>query len=125
METHTETRLTHMHRDKTDTQEQRHVRTHRDKTHTHRQDRHTHPQRQDTQTQDTQRQDIGTEKHADRLAGMAAVEIGRAVDWAHVLNALREAGREKYSSTDCEYETLLRLTECNVKMRVVRKGKCV
>lgn len=43
---------------------------------------------------------------ADRLAGTAAVKIGRAIDRSGFLNIIREVRREKNARTDYEYETL-------------------
>lgn len=54
-------------------------------------------------------------KGADRRAGLAVVEIGRSTGRADILNAIREAGREKDVSTDCESETLYKLQERHVK----------
>lgn len=54
-------------------------------------------------------------KGADRRAGLAVVEIGRSTGRADILNAIREAGREKDVSTDCESETLYKLQDGPVK----------
>lgn len=50
-------------------------------------------------------------ERADSLAGMVAVEIERAKDRADILNAIKEAEREKDASTDLGSETFYRLQE--------------
>lgn len=52
---------------------------------------------------------------AHRLDGMAIVENGQAIDWADILNALREAGCTRDSSDDCDAETMNRQLEHNAK----------
>ena len=53
-------------------------------------------------------------ERADWLAGTAAVACGHAMDRADIINALRDAGREKDWNADIESATLTRLREHRV-----------
>jgi ribonuclease HI len=60
-------------------------------------------------------------ERADRLAGSATVGNGRAMDQADILHALREAGRVKDSSHDCDSATLTRFQEIHVRRGEARR----
>lgn len=52
---------------------------------------------------------------ADRLDGISTLGIGRAMDWADILYAIREAGRAQEENSNCESATLNNLQEQKVK----------
>ena len=62
-------------------------------------------------------------ERADRLAGMAAVQSGRAMDQADIINSLRERGRVHDSRNSGESTTLTRLQELKVKCGVARQER--
>lgn len=59
-----------------------------------------------------------------RLAGMDVMGIKWKMDWADILNAIREAGPEKDASNDCKSVSLNKLQECQVKNGVARQKHC-
>jgi hypothetical protein len=59
-------------------------------------------------------------ERAGRLAGMAVISDGRAMDHADVLHALREAGRVENSLGDSESDIMERLRDGQVKLGAAR-----
>ena len=60
-------------------------------------------------------------ERADKLAGEATVEGGRAMDQADILNALREVRLLQEPSDDCESTTMARLREQQIKRGVAKQ----
>lgn len=57
-------------------------------------------------------------KCVDNLAGIAAVVTGRAMDWADIMNAIRETRPEKNVSNNYHHSVgLNRLQECQVQKK--------
>lgn len=57
-------------------------------------------------------------KCVDNLAGIAAVVTGRAMDWADIMNAIRETRPEKNVSNNYHRSVgLNRLQECQVQKK--------
>ena len=60
-------------------------------------------------------------ERADKLAGEATVEGGRAMDQSDILNALREVRLLQEPSDDCESTTMARLREQQIKKGVAKQ----
>ena len=65
---------------------------------------------------------VSGNERADRLAGMATVSEGAAMDRNDILNALRESFRTE-EFQDCESHSLTRLREMGVKIGAARKER--
>lgn len=64
---------------------------------------------------------VGGNEHACRLAGIATVGLGWAMDRVDILDVFRKAEQKKDVSNDFEFASMNRLQECLVKSGVARQ----